>query len=87
MRPLRTSLIVTSVIALTLLGVACALVAHRYDGPFPGFLVYRSGAVSSLWRAGWSGQQAGLRARSTACRCTAASRSRRRWPTGTIARR
>jgi signal transduction histidine kinase len=49
--------------ALIGLGIVCAIDAARYATPFPGFLVYRSGAVTSLWRAEWPGRAAGLRVR------------------------
>jgi S1-C subfamily serine protease len=52
-----------AVAALIALGAACASAALGYDAPFPGFLVYRSGAVTSLWRADWPGRRAGLRVR------------------------
>jgi signal transduction histidine kinase len=56
---------VVSALALILvtLGVLCAAEAARWQTPFAGFLVYRSGAVTSLWRAEWPGQRAGLRVR------------------------
>ena len=51
------------VAALMALGVVVASQALAWDTPFPGFLVYRSGAVASLWRADWAGRRAGLRVR------------------------
>ena len=48
---------------LVCLGVFCAAEAARWQTPFAGFLVYRSGAVTSLWRAEWPGRRAGLRVR------------------------
>ena len=52
-----------AVAALMALGVVVASQALAWDTPFPGFLVYRSGAVASLWRADWAGRRAGLRVR------------------------
>lgn len=52
-----------AVAALMTLGAMAASSALAYDAPFGGFLVYRSGAVSSLWRADWAGRQAGLAVR------------------------
>src|SRR3954452_10247500 len=49
--------------ALVCLGIYCAAQAVRFDTPFAGFLVYRSGAVASLWRADWPGRRAGLEVR------------------------
>jgi signal transduction histidine kinase len=49
--------------ALVCLGIYCAVQAVRFDTPFAGFLVYRSGAVSSLWRDDWPGRRAGLQVR------------------------
>src|SRR5438874_1267499 len=49
--------------ALVCLGSYCAFQAVRFDTPFAGFLVYRSGAVSSLWRDDWPGRRAGLQVR------------------------
>jgi signal transduction histidine kinase len=63
MRRTSTYAIALGVIALMVLGVACAVLARGYEAPFPGFLVYRSGAVTSLWRAHWPGRTAGLRVR------------------------
>src|SRR5262245_8047001 len=63
MKSLRTWTIVCAVATVLVIGVACALLARGYDPPFPGFFVYRSGAVTSLWRASWRGPQAGLHAR------------------------
>jgi signal transduction histidine kinase len=62
-RSLVTYAVVTGVLAVLVLGVACAVLARSYNVPFPGFLAYRSGAVTSLWRAEWPGRRAGLRAR------------------------
>ena len=45
------------------LGAAVASQALSWDTPFGGFFVYRSGAVTSLWRADWAGRRAGLRVR------------------------
>ena len=55
-----------AVIALIALGAAAASAALGYDAPFGGFFVYRSGAVTSLWRADWPGRRAGPRARGSA---------------------
>ncbi len=52
-----------AVVALIALGCAAASAAIGYDAPFGGFFVYRSGAVTSLWRADWPGRRAGLRVR------------------------
>src|SRR3954454_2902516 len=49
--------------ALVALGIYCAAQAARFDTPFAGFLVYRSGAVASLWRDDWPGRKAGLKVR------------------------
>src|SRR5262249_24514735 len=66
--PIRliTTAVALGVVLTVVLGIACAVTAwrwHRNDVPFPGFLVYRSGAVTSLWRASWPGRQVGLRVR------------------------
>src|SRR5262249_5715795 len=45
------------------LGAVVASNALSWETPFGGFLVYRSGAVTSLWRADWAGRAAGLRVR------------------------
>src|SRR5690349_22742587 len=63
---MTTTLVALGVVLAVVLGVACAATAwqwHREEVPFPGFLVYRSGAVTSLWRASWPGRQVGLRVR------------------------
>ncbi len=60
---LRTYAVFAGVAALIGLSLACAVFARGHDRPFPGFLVYRSGAVTSLWRADWPGRRAGLRVR------------------------
>ncbi|MGZ3426494.1 MAG: hypothetical protein ACXVCV_07590, partial [Polyangia bacterium] len=52
-----------AVAALMALGVVVASNAMAWDTPFGGFFVYRSGAVTSLWRADWAGRRAGLRVR------------------------
>jgi signal transduction histidine kinase len=62
-RSARTWLIATALVALGALATAAAAAARRFDAPFGGFLVYRSGAITSLWRGGWPGPAAGLRVR------------------------
>jgi len=52
-----------AVAALMALGVVVASQALSWDTPFGGFFVYRSGAVTSLWRADWAGRRAGLHVR------------------------
>ena len=51
------------VAGLMALGVVVASNALAWNTPFGGFFVYRSGAVTSLWRADWAGRRAGLRVR------------------------
>jgi signal transduction histidine kinase len=63
MRSARTYAIAAGVAALVVLALCSAFLARSWDRPFPGFLVYRSGAVTSLWRAEWPGRLAGLRVR------------------------
>ena len=63
MRSLRTYAVAAAAAVLMILGVACAARARGYQVPFGGFLVYRSGGITSLWRASWPGQRAGLRVR------------------------
>src|SRR5258706_2997209 len=60
---LRSGSVALAAAALLGLGIVCALDATRYATPFPGFLVYRSGAVTSLWRAEWPGRAGGLHVR------------------------
>jgi signal transduction histidine kinase len=60
---LATLAVGAAVVALIALGAAAASAAIGYDAPFGGFFVYRSGAVTSLWRADWPGRRAGLRVR------------------------
>ncbi len=52
-----------AVAGLMALGVVVASQALSWDTPFGGFFVYRSGAVTSLWRADWAGRRAGLHVR------------------------
>ena len=52
-----------AVAALMALGAVVASNALSWDTPFGGFFVYRSGAVTSLWRADWAGRRAGLQVR------------------------
>ena len=52
-----------AVACLMALGVVVASQALSWDTPFGGFFVYRSGAVTSLWRADWAGRRAGLHVR------------------------
>jgi signal transduction histidine kinase len=60
---LQIGALAVAVAALMALGVVVASNALSWDTPFPGFFVYRSGAVASLWRADWAGRRAGLRVR------------------------
>ena len=60
---LQIGALALAVAALMALGVVVASQALSWDTPFAGFLVYRSGAVASLWRADWAGRRAGLRVR------------------------
>jgi len=62
-RRIRTGLVAAGVFLAVGLGIVCAFEARSYDAPFPGFLVYRSGVVASLWRASWAGTRLGLRGR------------------------
>jgi signal transduction histidine kinase len=62
---IRLAFLAAGVAAVIALGVVCALLARNYGAPFPGFLVYRSGAIASLWRGNWAGKQLGLRGRDT----------------------
>jgi signal transduction histidine kinase len=52
-----------AVTALMVLGAVVASQALSWDTPFGGFFVYRSGAVTSLWRADWAGRRVGLHVR------------------------
>jgi signal transduction histidine kinase len=63
MQPLRTYAVALAGVALVALGLASLWLARAVETPFAGFLVYRSGAVTSLWRAEWPGRRAGLRVR------------------------
>jgi signal transduction histidine kinase len=63
LRRARSVLVAAGVVVAVVLGIVCAVEAHRYDTPFPGFLVYRSGAIASLWRGSWAGTRLGLRGR------------------------
>jgi signal transduction histidine kinase len=60
---LQIGVLAVAVFGLIALGAIVAERALAYDTPFGGFFVYRSGAVTSLWRAHWAGRQAGLRVR------------------------
>ena len=60
---LQIGALALAVAALMALGVVVASQALSWDTPFGGFFVYRSGAVTSLWRADWAGRRAGLRVR------------------------
>ncbi|MGZ3407981.1 MAG: hypothetical protein ACXVAN_16130, partial [Polyangia bacterium] len=60
---LQIGALALAVAALMALGVVVASNAMAWDTPFGGFFVYRSGAVTSLWRADWAGRRAGLRVR------------------------
>jgi len=60
---LQIGALALAVAALMALGVVVASNALSWDTPFPGFFVYRSGAVASLWRADWAGRRAGLNVR------------------------
>ena len=60
---LQIGLLSLAVFGLMALGVVVASRALAYDTPFGGFFVYRSGAVTSLWRADWPGRKAGLAVR------------------------
>src|SRR5439155_13984707 len=60
---LQIGALALAVFGLIGLGAVVASRALAYDTPFGGFFVYRSGAVTSLWRAHWAGRQAGLRVR------------------------
>src|SRR5579863_3353020 len=55
--------VAAAVLALIALGGVAAWQARSYDLPFGGFYVYRSGAVTSLWRADWAGRRVGLHVR------------------------
>src|SRR5262249_2174348 len=63
MRLLRWGILSVSVLVVAAIGAAALGLARGYATPFPGFLVYRSGGVTSLGRAGWPGRRAGLRVR------------------------
>jgi len=60
---LQIGALAVAVAALMALGAIVASNALSWDTPFPGFFVYRSGAVASLWRADWAGRRAGLHVR------------------------
>jgi signal transduction histidine kinase len=60
---LQMGTLAAAVFALIGLGAVVASRALAYDTPFGGFFVYRSGAVTSLWRADWAGRKIGLRVR------------------------
>ncbi|MDB4965602.1 MAG: sensor histidine kinase [Myxococcales bacterium] len=60
---LQIAVLALAVFGLVALGAVVGSRALAYDTPFGGFFVYRSGAITSLWRAHWAGRQAGLRVR------------------------
>jgi signal transduction histidine kinase len=63
MKRVRLGLFVAALLAVAGIGAAALGLAARHQAPFPGFLVYRSGAVTSLWRSDWAGYRLGLRVR------------------------
>jgi signal transduction histidine kinase len=60
---LQIGALALAVAGLMALGAVVASNALGWETPFGGFLVYRSGQVTSLWRADWAGRAAGLRVR------------------------